>query len=486
MILALGLSVAVERFIHARGPRALRFVRMATPLTALLVLGLGIGIEATRQRSERATEVRLPVARAGAPNVLVIVIDTLRADHLSNYGYTRNTAPTIARLAARGVQFDQAFSAASWTLPSHVSMLTGHYPSSHGAELERYDNRFPTVGAAFMERGYRTAVVTGNTGVFTRAHGLGEGFVRFDDSFFSAADGFLRTQLGHDLLKWVLKPLGWGQPARRLAESVTRDAAAWVAQDPSRPFFLFLNYFDVHDPYTSDEPWRSQFSSKPSPGGRFDSTQSVLLADLTADQVHEEIDAYDGAISYVDHWIGELLASLERSGRLANTIVVLTSDHGEGLGQHGFMGHGTTLYAEQIHVPLIFSASGRIPAGVRIPGPVSHTSLPATLLELAGGEGVLRFPGEALTALWAGENRQPASTPAFSELRLRPWKLSQGDVMRALIDGNWHLIDHTSQGPELFDLLQDPKELANLATETHRDLVTHYRELIRATLDPPR
>jgi arylsulfatase A-like enzyme len=144
-----------------------------------------------------------------------------------------------------------------------------------------------------------------------------------------------------------------GQPARRLAESVTRDAAAWVAQDPSRPFFLFLNYFDVHDPYTSEEPWRSQFSSKPSPGGRFDSTQSVLLADLTADQVHEEIDAYDGAISYVDHWIGELLASLERSGRLANTIVVLTSDHGEGLGQHGFMGHGTTLYAEQIHVPLI-------------------------------------------------------------------------------------------------------------------------------------
>jgi arylsulfatase A-like enzyme len=114
---------------------------------------------------------------------------------------------------------------------------------------------------------------------------------------------------------------------------------------------------------------------------------------------------------------------------------------------------------------------------------VSHTSLPATLLELAGGEGVLRFPGEALTALWAGENRQPASTPAFSELRLRPWKLSQGDVMRALIDGNWHLIDHTSQGPELFDLLQDPKELANLATETHRDLVTRYRELIRGTLE---
>jgi arylsulfatase A-like enzyme len=405
-----------------------------------------------------------------------VIFDTLRADHVTTYGYARNATPSLARLAATGTQFDWAFATSSWTLPSHASLLTGRYPRDHGAEIERFRLPLPTLGAALAADGYRSAAVSANTLAFSRAQGFGGGFGRFDDSFFSVADGLGRTYMTQQIDKRLLLPLGWsdGYFGRRRAEAVNNTALAWIAEDLGRPFFLTLNYFDLHDPYVPPEPWRSRFSSGPEPGGIINSLVGSH-GPLTPEQLQREIDAYDGALAYADEQFGRLIDQLDAMGLGSRTLVAVTSDHGESLGLHQLLGHGSSLYAEQIRVPLILRWPGRVPENLRVHEPVSHAGLANTLLELSASP--TRLPS-AGPAFFGPERLEPM--PVLAELAYAPWggaRPTKCGAARALVKSQFHVIAYDDCPAELFDLQADPLEARDLSrTPSYAPVL---RELLR-------
>ena len=452
-LLALGLGTTADRLLPP-GPYRRGVVRRSAVALVVLVAVLGVAVEYVGRQREARVANTLPTPAKGAPNVLLIIIDTLRADRLATYGYRKGSTPTLTRLAGEGTQFDWAVAASSWSLPSHVSMLTGRMPEAHGAEIDMYDGRFQTLPQTMLTLGYRTAAISANTLVFSTAQGLGRGFLRFDDSFYSLADGFTRTMLGRRAHKTVARVLGWTyHPVKRPAADVTARALEWARSQGDRPFFLVLNYFDVHDPE----------------GPRSPSSTSL--------------DPYDEAVADVDRAVGDLISGLTSRGLTDRTVIVVTADHGESLGDREENGHGTSLNVEQVHVPLIVRYPPRVPAGRRVTRAVSHTSLPATLLDLAGvAPGT--FPGRSLSALWQPQAEGLAWLTPRSELRYRPWQrtLEGQDLLRSLVDLPWHYVEHSEGGPELYNLLEDPRETTNLAgREQFRPLLEQFRRAMSAS-----
>ena len=381
LLLALGVAVAFARWCGKQEYAFLQFWKKATPWMVAAWILVFAGIQGGRWLHERNAVAHLPPASAGAPNVLVMVVDTLRADHVSSYGYARPTTPNFDRLAQQGVRFENAISPCSWSLPSHVSLLTGRYQFEHGVGSVQPEpwlgwgdkglGGFPTLGEALEQRGYRTGAFSANRTYFSRDLGFGRGFLHFEDYFQSPSDAFVRTLYGrefariylkrseHSLVKRILRKFGFtsllDQDAegsgsyggafgvRKRADVVNQEVLDWIDRDRQRPFFAFLNYFDVHDPYGGPRAY-----PKPSWPQKNDA------------------DAYDDGVKYVDDFIGRLMEELGRRGLAQNTLVIITSDHGEALGQHHLRTHGKALYWEQIHVPLAIWYPGHVPAGITV------------------------------------------------------------------------------------------------------------------------
>jgi arylsulfatase A-like enzyme len=483
-LLSLGLGAAVMRLAGSERPwrRALPWI---AAVTVVSIPAIPFGQRWLESRRVAA----LPPPAPGTPNVLLVVIDTLRADHLPTYGYSRNTTPGLAQLAAEGAQFDWAIAASSWTLPTHASLLTGYYPSAHGAIGGRpYDNRFPTLPSALAERGYRTAAVSANTQLFSRAQGFGAGFSHFDDSFFSLQDAVTRTVYGFQILKLLERTVALANiPGRRGAEDVTRAASAWLDEPSTRPFFLMLNYFDAHDPHLPLQPWRRKFSTKPAPGGKINSHVQGRPPALSPAELQDERDAYDGSIAYIDYWIGELLRHLQSKGLRQNTLVIVTADHGESFGEHGEIGHGLSLYLETIHVPLIVVWPGHVPAGTRVDQPVSQTSIPGTILQLVGGSGSIHVPGGSLAPIWEAGTALAAMPTPVSELAQehlpenRGFPVYDGSLL-SVFDGRWHYIEHSTRGIELYDTIADPGEELDVAPQPSDEARRLFHPLLDGAL----
>ena len=414
LLLALGAGVAFARWCGSREAAFLQFCRRVAPWMGALWVLTFAGIQGGQWLHEQRAIARLPQSVPGSPNVLVIIVDTLRADHVSSYGYARPTTPHLDRIAQQGVMFENAVSTSSWSLPSHVSLVTGRYLFEHGVGNVQPEpwtgwgneglGGFATLGEALQQKGYRTGAFSANRTYFSRNLGFGRSFIHFEDYFHSSADMFVRTLYGrefariylkrsdHSLVKRILRRLGWtsllDQDAegsgsyggafgiRKRADVVNNEAMEWIGADRQRPFFAFLNYFDVHDPY----------------GGPRDYPKPAWPQQTT-------IDAYDNGVKYVDDYIQQLMDSLEAQGLARNTLVIITSDHGESLGQHHLETHGRALYWELIRVPLVIYYPGHVPAGVRIERPVTNAAIPATVLELISADDS-RIPGAALSALW--------------------------------------------------------------------------------------
>jgi len=432
-----------------------------------------IGIQGNRRLQENRAIAALPSAAANAPNVLVIVVDTLRADHLSSYGYSRPTSPNIDHVATQGILFENAISSSSWTFPSHASLLTGRYPFEHGMEKIRpmpiFGNSdafslggFPTLGEALIRRGYRTGAFSANRTFFTRDLGFGRGFIHFEDYFHSIRDMLARTLYGRELvglyvqriqrsLKRELLGYGQGFGPRKHADAVNREVINWIDRDPGHPFFIFLNYLDVHEPYGSPASYPKPDWNRGTP-----------------------TDKYDDGIRYVDDYIGRLLQELDEKGLGKNTIVIITSDHGESLGQHGLAHHAIALYRELIHVPLIIDYPGRLPTGLRLSQPVTNTAIPATIVELLGGSDQSTFPGPALNALWKTPGTKPAWPDSLSEVARRDIFSDENKAvshlvpttfdgpMKSIVTPHWHLIIHKDLGDQLYDWTHDVDESNNV------------------------
>jgi arylsulfatase A-like enzyme len=471
LVLAVGTAWQASRWIVAHEAAARRFMRRTLRGLVGVALLVFAAIESGTWIRERIALASLPVAPAEPTNVLLIVLDTLRADHLSAYGYGRPTSPRLDSFAKQGVLFENAFSTTSWTLPSHASLFTGRYSREHRASWKNPGGMFssgsPTLAEVLRSRGYRTAAFSANPFWVSRETGLGRGFIRFEDYCQSVADGLLRTAYGRAFHSAVLRRLGFEDiPARRRAQQINGSVLSWIRRDPRRPFFVFANYIDTHDPYLPPEPFASKFSPRP-PRGILNTVMRRFDPSLTAAERQAEIDAYDGAIAYLDHHLGRLLDELEGMGLADNTLVVITSDHGEAFGEHGLFLHSHSLYRELVHVPLLVRLPGWVPAGVRVSQPVTNAAVAATVVDLIGA-GSNPFPGPSLALLWRPADDPVPEWPAPAmELERMPWKPQRYPVrhgsIESLVTPRWHFIRYEKWGPELYDWRADPEETRNLA-----------------------
>jgi len=484
VVLALGMSVALLHWLLDRQDAVLAFIRRTVFRLAAAMVAAAIIIPATMYARESAAVAALPEHRPDAPNMVLVVIDTLRADHVSGLGYERETTPFLDKLARRGVSYERAYATSPWSLPSHVSLMTGNTFEIHGIGqynqhgLRSYPGRI--LPEILQEHGYRTGAFSANSFLVTHDR-LGRGFVHFDDFFYSLQDAVLRTMYGRVFDKFVMQKLGYEDiPARRHAEDINRAFLSWLDRAPAPPFFALLNYMDVHDPYLPPEPYRSRFSPAARFSGLINARVERGFPELSDAQLAAEIAAYDGGIAYIDEQIRLLVHELETRGMLANTIIAITSDHGESFGEHGLLLHGSSLYHEQLHVPLILFWDGHIPEGVRLDDTVSNASLPATLLELGSLDNTLLASVPSL-AQW-----QTATGPdsiATAQVEQTDW-VQKGSpaftgMLRSILKDRWQLIHHEHDGPQLFNLRNDPMEEENLSgLERTRELESELASLL--------
>jgi len=476
--LAAGIAVTFNRWFQKHVPDTLDLLRRTLPAVVAIAVFAFLAIEGTGWLRERVATAKLPPATPGAPNVLVVVIDTLRADHMSLYGYGRETSPHLDVIARQGVVFDNDISPSPWTLGSHASMLTGRYPHENGVDHEvALDHRYPTLPEIFDAHGYRTGGFSANVYYFARRSGLARGFLHFDDYFYSAASMFFRTLWGRIINKYTPDSPRFDELyARKRAPQVNQELLSWIDRDRSKPFFAFINYFDIHEPYLPLHPYREMFygvstkDAPPSIDQRIDRKEHPYLyrvSHMSPQDFQHQVDAYDGAIYYVDEQIASLFAELEKRGLSQNTLVVITSDHGECFGDHGLLTHWNSLYREIVHVPLIYYSPGKIPAGVRITKTVSAVSLPATVLELAGIKTDITFPVASVAQLWERPGVDPAWPDPLAEIGRNldlpeSYPAYQG-WLKAIVGPQWHLIVSEKLPPELYDWNADPRELHNHA-----------------------
>lgn len=473
-VLALGAAARLAPWVARRPAAIRRLARLTIPPLAGLVVAAGVALAAGRAWTERSTLARLPEPAPGSPHVLLLILDTVSATHASVHGYGRPTTPVLERLASEGAAFDHALSTSPWTLPSHATMFTGLYPYELSASwLVPLGTGPRTLAEELRDRGYATAGFVANRPYGTYEHGLDRGFVRYEDYRISPGQIVRSTVLGRFVAdsRRLRVLIGTDRElARKDARMLTDRFVGWLDDAPERPFFAFLNYYDAHDPYLPPDEHFARFAGhgregSTSPIRRYSSAR--LAAEITPEEVREEIDAYDGAISYIDEQIGRLLDDLRRRGVLDRTIVVVTSDHGEEFGEHGLFLHGHSLYLPSLHVPLVIRHPDRVPSGARFDDPVTLRDLAATVADLADMCDA-GFPGRSLAVHWgdagcgaADESsllasvrqgiRIPASFPA-----------ARGDMYSAF-DASARYILNGDGEEEVYRWRADPLETENLA-----------------------
>ncbi|MFY9562227.1 MAG: sulfatase-like hydrolase/transferase [Terriglobales bacterium] len=362
-----------------------------------------------------------PTKSRPRPNVILITIDTLRADHVGCYGAPAVKTPTLDALARDGVVFERAISQIPLTWPSHAVILTGTYPFQNGVQDftgQPLAPQFRSVAQAFKQAGYATGAVV-SAFVLDRSWGLGRGFDFYDDAF--SAETFQKKDIG--------------LVDRRAEESVAH-ALAWLRKTPRRPFFLWLHLYDPHNPYDPPEPYNTEYKGH----------------------------LYDGEIAYADHELGKLIAWLKQSKLYDSALVVATSDHGESLGEHGEDEHGFFVYNATVHVPLIVKA----PAGSGIPAqrrrePVETTAVAASLVQLAGVRDSIERQFQSKGLLGRDVGRDDGSRDAAYSETFYPFSSFGWSPLHALESERYHYIE--APQPELYDLESDPGETRNIAAQ---------------------
>lgn len=418
-----------------------------------------------------------PSPQKQLPNLLWIVMDTVRADHLSSYGYPKTTTPRIDDIAAEGVLFERMMSPAPYTLPSHASMFTGLYQYHHGVGEGHpfLDPSLDTIAAWMTRQGYQTVGFSNNPWVGKNTN-LARGFEEFYELWLLGDRPFLER-----FWNWSTGRMRYGaEPTNKLVER-------WIRLHPHSPFFVFINYVEPHLAYQYREEFTPRFMDRPY------SMEEIRGVNQNAQAFHagkvrmvpEDFriltSLYDGEICYLDREVGKLVDFLKESRLLDNTILLITSDHGENLGDHGLMNHQFCLYQTLLHVPCILRYPKMIPAGLRIHDPVSLVDLFPTLMALVGGKGDLQtvvFDGENLSSLLGGDRSGKRHSPILAEydrpvLSIAEIQGGYPDVsfsrfdraLRSIQKEGYKYIWASSGDAELYFLEKDPFELKNLAVE---------------------
>jgi arylsulfatase A-like enzyme/Flp pilus assembly protein TadD len=344
-------------------------------------------------------------------NILLVTIDTLRADRLGCYGYTQIETPNLDRLAREGVVFENASAPAPLTAPSHASMMTGLYPAVHKVRNTGGFLLSPaqaTLARILQDQGWETAAFIGSS-VLKRRFGLNQGFAVYDDEMPSGAGS------------------AEAEPERRAGEVVDR-AVKWLDTQSGKPFFLWAHLYDPHIPYDPPSPFREKYGDRP----------------------------YDGEIAYTDQRAGRLFEAVARKSKPENTVIAVLSDHGESLSEHGEYTHGVFLYESTLRIAFLM-AGGPVPKGLRVKQQARTIDLLPTMLELVGGKIPAGVQGASLVPSFAG--KETATAYSYAETLFA--KLNMGWAeLRSMRTNRWKYI--RAPKPELYDLTQDPGESTNV------------------------
>lgn len=466
LVLAGGVATQVARAVGRRSATWDRGLRRAATAGIGIVAVIGVLQPVGRAwRERRATSSLGAPPDAGAPNVLLVILDTVRAASLSLYGFPWPTTPTLERLAQSGTTFDWAIAPAPWTLPTHASIFSGRYPGELAADWTvPMDDHTPVLAEAFRARGYHTAAVVANLDYTAWDSGLGRGFAHFVDYpiawrqlLFSSsyaqtttARRFLGARSVPEAVRALssidlsIDPKHAGAPRR--ADEVTREFLDWQAERGDRPFFAFLNYFDAHQDYYAPPNF-------PEVG---DPSRKAIR--------------YTTAIHWIDRNLDTLFTALQSRGVLDNTIVIVTSDHGELFDEHGLRGHANSLYRNLLRVPLLIRYPAAVPAARRISRQVSLRDLAATIVDL----GALRagsFPGHSLRAAWEGGGGGVSDVVAeVSQVpNVSATQPNAAGGLAAWFDDSTHYIRQLpNRREEVFDYRRDTTESRDLVGDLTR------------------
>lgn len=372
--------------------------------------------------------------RVSPPDVYLITIDTLRADHVRCYGYDQVQTPALDNLAQAGIRFAQAFTPSPITNTSHTTILTGLLPSSHGVTdfAMPLDSSHITWAEFLKQKGYHTAAFIG--AVILDSNSLAPGL----DRGFDYYDNFPKDAPSQSR---------WGRVERR-AMDVVQHAEAWLATHRAGPRFLWLHFYDPHDPYEPPAPYSETYKDR----------------------------LYDGEIAYSDSALANLIAYLKKQGRYDNSIIIVTGDHGEGLGEHKEETHGIFLYDSTIHVPLIVKLPGSTNAGRVVNAQVRTTDILPTVLDLLKVRTTGQMDGESLRPYFSGTENPDRTAIGQTDYPLRfgwaPLRSVRAEAMKLI----------EAPRPELYDLRADPKELSNLYQQNAK--VQEFRGMLAQIKDP--
>ncbi len=381
------------------------------------------------------------------PNVLLIGIETLRADHVGHLGYSRNTTPALDAIAKEGVAFSKTMATASWTMPAVMSVLTSLYPEVHGTN--KYDKKLPesvpTLAEVLRENGYKTVAFVSNPTLDGR-HGFCRGFELYDDfSVWLDFVGMGKYVVGHNTAPNpdVHQTL--------TSEPLTWSALNWLERHYQEPFFMFVFYFDPHYDYIPPPPFDTMFD--PNYDGSIDGRGIVEEPRKSNRPPQRDLDhiiaLYDGEIHYTDTYISKLLDAFAKFGILDQTLVVIFGDHGDEFYEHGMTGHAHTLYNELIHIPLVLRWPSRIPKGRRIDALASQVDIMPTILDYLGIQHQQAIQGTSLKDLIEGR-----------VCRVNEFVFAGTSIGKCAIIGNRSkmILNHRAGGKEFYDLSNDPRE----------------------------
>lgn len=440
-VLSLGLSVALCRKLSGFENGLTAFLRGRLIWIPALIVTAALGVSGYEWAAEVWLFRQLPAAPGGAANVVVIVLDTVRYDKFIRPG-GRSLTPRLDKIMAKGVSFENAWSTTSWSLPSQASILTGRYPHEHGADWPRLelDEKYPTLGEFFAGHGYVTGAFSGNASWVTPEY-LGRGFLRFD--VYLLEDILRRTAYGRAVGR-LLWEIGYHYAGRgKKAPEVNAEFLKFLDDYPDRPFFAYLCYMDVNQAFNNRRLNRGFWTAVPS--------------------AQEVVGAYDRGLKTLDQQVGDLLAELEKRGILNNSLLIVTSDHGESFGarspdDHDPPGHGTSLYPEQTKVPLFVVYPDKIPGERKVQASVSLRQIPKTItqvLDLADSS----FVGRPLPIDADDRNASGREAPVLATLKY------DNQRVQSVIWRPWQYINNLNDprnGEELYDLVQDPLAKNNL------------------------
>jgi arylsulfatase A-like enzyme len=382
-------------------------------------------------------------APARSPNILIVVVDTLRADRLGTYGNSRGLTPFLDELASRGTRFANAYAPSSWTCPSVASLLTSRYASQHHVTSfeAKLGDAEVTLAEILQEHGYAAGGFSANFRL-ADTHGYAQGFDHW------------RSYVNQDTNESKVR-----------GDRLLRDSGEWIARTGSRtgaPMLVYLQYMEPHTPYVPPEPFFSRFVRQPA-GADATVARSKLIAAapgdkaLTAPEIDLLTSLYDGEVAAADAQLRRLFEELERSGFLDDAVIVVTADHGEEFGEHQQFLHGFTLYNTAIRVPLIIVAPGI--AGSRVvQDNVSLLDVAPTVLALVKAPAAPTFEGRSLVPLMTGDPAPPLHPPVLSELEPMHPKVDWREHSRALISGTRKLVVKRNGRMAAFALSRDPGE----------------------------